>query len=74
MVTQEFSMRRWPRWRGETTISRRADGEKLRAAAGVGARDDVGMEWLETHPEARARAVREAIEEELKIHAARRAR
>ena len=30
MVTQEFSMRRWPRCRARaTTISRRADGEKL---------------------------------------------
>ena len=71
MVTQEFSMRaraKVPRAARQRFLDA-LTAKKLRAAAGVGARDDVGMEWLETHPEARARAVREAIEEELKIHA-----
>ena len=71
MVTQEFSMRaraKVPRAARQRFLDA-LTAKKLRAAAGVGARDDVGMEWLETHPEARARAVREAIEEEMKIHA-----
>jgi len=71
MVTQEFSMRaraKVPRAARQRFLDA-LTAKKLRAAADVGARDDVGMEWLETHPEARARAVREAIEEELKIHA-----
>ena len=71
MVTQEFSMRaraKVPRAARQRFLDA-LTAKKLRAAANVGARDDVGMEWLATHPEARARAVREAIEEELKIHA-----
>ena len=71
MVTQEFSMRaraKVPRAARQRFLDA-LTAKKLRAAADVGARDDVGMEWLETHPEARARAVREAIEEEMKIHA-----
>jgi len=71
MVTQEFSMRaraKVPRAARQRCLDA-LTAKKLRAAANVGARDDVGMEWLATHPEARARAVREAIEEELKIHA-----
>ena len=71
MVTQEFSMRapaKVPRAARQRFLDALA-AKKLRAAAGVGAREDVGTEWMEKHSEARARAVREAIEEELKIHA-----
>jgi hypothetical protein len=71
MVTQEFSMRapaKVPRAARQRFLDALA-AKKLRASAGVGAREDVGTEWMETHSEARARAVREAIEEEMKIHA-----
>jgi hypothetical protein len=42
--------------------------KKLRSAAGVGAREDIAEAWMDANPLARRSAVRDAMDEESKLH------